>query len=85
MWKEHDATELVKRWKGPLDILIDVVGQFPFGRSSNVYSSGQLSGNQESRRTLMFIFREPATIFISKESFSQKILRQLPGRLVLKE
>ena len=30
MWKEHDATELVKRWKGPLDILIDVVGQVPF-------------------------------------------------------
>lgn len=24
-WKEHDATELVKRWKGPLDVLIDVV------------------------------------------------------------
>jgi S-formylglutathione hydrolase len=23
--KEHDATELVKGWKGPLDILIDVV------------------------------------------------------------
>jgi S-formylglutathione hydrolase len=29
-WKEHDATELVRRWKGPLDILIDVVGQVPF-------------------------------------------------------
>lgn len=24
-WKEHDASELVKQWKGPLDILIDVV------------------------------------------------------------
>lgn len=24
-WKEHDATELVKQWKGPLEILIDVV------------------------------------------------------------
>lgn len=24
-WKEHDATELVKKWKGPLEILIDVV------------------------------------------------------------
>ena len=24
-WKEHDATELIKSWKGPLDILIDVV------------------------------------------------------------
>lgn len=24
-WKEHDATELVKKWKGPLDLLIDVV------------------------------------------------------------
>lgn len=25
LWKEHDATELVKRWKGPLKMLIDVV------------------------------------------------------------
>lgn len=24
-WKKHDATELVKQWKGPLEILIDVV------------------------------------------------------------
>ena len=24
-WKEHDATELVKKYKGPLDVLIDVV------------------------------------------------------------
>ena len=25
-WKKHDATELVKGWKGPLNCLIDVVG-----------------------------------------------------------
>ena len=24
-WKEHDATELVKKYKGPLDLLIDIV------------------------------------------------------------
>lgn len=24
-WKENDATELVKKWKGPLDLLIDIV------------------------------------------------------------
>lgn len=24
-WAEHDATELIKKWKGPLDMLIDVV------------------------------------------------------------
>jgi S-formylglutathione hydrolase len=24
-WKKHDATELVKGWKGDLDVLIDVV------------------------------------------------------------
>lgn len=24
-WKKHDATELVKKWKGDLNILIDVV------------------------------------------------------------
>lgn len=24
-WKEHDATELVKKWDGPLNVLIDVV------------------------------------------------------------
>jgi S-formylglutathione hydrolase len=29
-WKEHDATELVKGWKGKnVDILIDVVSFFP--------------------------------------------------------
>jgi S-formylglutathione hydrolase len=27
-WKEHDATELVKQWKGPLEMLIDVVRVF---------------------------------------------------------
>ena len=25
LWKQHDATELVQKWKGPLDVLIDVV------------------------------------------------------------
>ncbi|KAL9601147.1 MAG: hypothetical protein Q9219_002746 [cf. Caloplaca sp. 3 TL-2023] len=38
-WAEHDATELVKQWKGdehPLDILIDV------GTSDNFYKQGQL-------------------------------------------
>ena len=24
-WAEHDATELVKKWQGPLEALIDVV------------------------------------------------------------
>lgn len=28
-WADHDATELVKKWKGPLDVLIDVVRAFP--------------------------------------------------------
>ncbi|OJJ99744.1 hypothetical protein ASPACDRAFT_43376 [Aspergillus aculeatus ATCC 16872] len=36
-WKEHDATELVRRWKGgPLDVLIDV------GTGDNFYKQGQL-------------------------------------------
>ncbi|EAS33689.3 S-formylglutathione hydrolase [Coccidioides immitis RS] len=36
-WKEHDATELIKQWKGgPLDILIDV------GTGDNFYKQGQL-------------------------------------------
>jgi len=34
--KEHDATELVKSWKGDLDILIDV------GTGDNFYKQGQL-------------------------------------------
>lgn len=29
-WKEWDASELVKGWKGGLDVLIDVVGFDPF-------------------------------------------------------
>ncbi|KAF2234372.1 esterase [Viridothelium virens] len=35
-WKEHDAAELVKQWKGPLDLLIDV------GTGDNFYKQGQL-------------------------------------------
>lgn len=35
-WKEHDATELVKNWKGALDVLIDVV-RFPVPPSSSIY------------------------------------------------
>ncbi|KAJ9292791.1 CAZyme family CE1 [Paecilomyces variotii] len=35
-WKEHDATELVKKWKGPLDLLIDI------GTADNFYKQGQL-------------------------------------------
>lgn len=35
-WREHDATELVKKAKGPLDILIDV------GTDDNFYKQGQL-------------------------------------------
>ncbi|PKY05065.1 putative esterase [Aspergillus campestris IBT 28561] len=35
-WKEHDATELIKQWKGPLDVLIDV------GTGDNFYKQGQL-------------------------------------------
>lgn len=35
-WKKHDATELVKSWKGPLNALIDV------GTSDNFYKQNQL-------------------------------------------
>lgn len=35
-WKKHDATELVKKWKGDLDILIDV------GTGDNFYKQKQL-------------------------------------------
>ncbi|KAF2476231.1 S-formylglutathione hydrol [Lindgomyces ingoldianus] len=35
-WIEHDATELVKQWKGPLEMLIDV------GTGDNFYKQGQL-------------------------------------------
>ncbi|KAI9823937.1 MAG: hypothetical protein M1832_002255 [Thelocarpon impressellum] len=35
-WREHDATELVKGWKGKLDVLIDV------GTADNFYKQKQL-------------------------------------------
>ncbi|OJJ80688.1 S-formylglutathione hydrolase [Aspergillus glaucus CBS 516.65] len=35
-WKEHDATELVKKWSGPLNALVDV------GTGDNFYKQGQL-------------------------------------------
>jgi len=36
VWKKHDATELVKKWKGSLDVLIDV------GTGDNFYKQKQL-------------------------------------------
>ncbi|OGM39270.1 putative esterase [Aspergillus bombycis] len=36
LWKEYDSTELVKGWKGPLNMLIDV------GTGDNFYKQGQL-------------------------------------------
>ncbi|KIN05972.1 carbohydrate esterase family 1 protein [Oidiodendron maius Zn] len=36
IWKKHDATELIKGWKGDLDILIDV------GTGDNFYKQKQL-------------------------------------------
>ncbi|KAI4148157.1 MAG: hypothetical protein LQ340_005206 [Diploschistes diacapsis] len=36
LWEEHDATELVKSYEGPLDVLIDV------GTNDNFYKQGQL-------------------------------------------
>ncbi|KAI9886713.1 MAG: hypothetical protein M1823_001489 [Watsoniomyces obsoletus] len=36
LWEEHDATELIKKWKGPLDVLIDV------GTADNFYKQKQL-------------------------------------------
>lgn len=51
-WKEHDASELVKQWKGPLEMLIDVVcDDMRFmdnftnnqqGTGDNFYKQGQL-------------------------------------------
>lgn len=35
-WAEHDATELLRRWKGPFEALIDV------GTGDNFYKNGQL-------------------------------------------
>jgi len=35
-WKKHDATELLKKWKGDLDVLIDV------GTGDNFYKQKQL-------------------------------------------
>lgn len=35
-WAEHDATELLKKWKGPFEVLIDV------GTEDNFYKKGEL-------------------------------------------
>lgn len=44
-WKKHDATELVKQWKGPLEILIDVVSN---SLKSNVKGAYQLQGTGDN-------------------------------------
>lgn len=36
LWKQHDATELIKEWKGDLKMLIDI------GTGDNFYKQGQL-------------------------------------------
>ena len=74
-WKEHDATELVKQWKGPLEILIDVV------RISRVYYCAEIKWLTTTRalettstsnsncypRTLL---RQPRALAMIKESSS---------------
>lgn len=35
-WADHDATELLKKWEGPFETLIDV------GTGDNFYKNGQL-------------------------------------------
>lgn len=62
-WKEHDATELVKQWKGPLDVLIDVVG------FSVAYTDSGISIDPCNR--------ELETTFTSKASFYPKTSSRL--------
>jgi S-formylglutathione hydrolase FrmB len=57
-WAEHDATELIKKWKGPLDMLIDVV---------RVNMKVKLRNN-----TLIQHYRALATTSTSKASFCLK-------------
>jgi hypothetical protein len=66
-WKEHDATELVKQWKGPLEMLIDVVSIFCQWR---MY------------RNLLTKSRVLATTSTSKNNSSPKTSSMRPRRLV---
>lgn len=62
-WREHDATELIKKWSGPLDVLIDVVRCLPFPPvlPSPAQSSPGINDN-----------REPATTSTNKANSSPR-------------
>jgi hypothetical protein len=72
-WKEHDATELIKKWTGgPLDILIDVVC-VPLSPFRPLYS---LYESMSSNLTYQFP-RAPATTSTNKASSYPKTSRLL--------
>lgn len=58
-WKEWDATELVRKWEGPLDVLIDVVW------SPSRYEAKQIG--------LLIVDRGREITSTSKSSYFQKI------------
>lgn len=71
-WKEHDASELVKGWKGKqLDVLIDVVCSHQDGVHMRTGWTNRC--------------REPATTSTSKASFSPRIWRRRRRKPVSRE
>lgn len=69
-WKKHDATELLRGWKGPLNALIDVVCHPSPTHGDLVREPGGLIGG----------FREPATTSTSRASCCPRTSRLLPRR-----
>lgn len=65
-WREWDASELVGKWKGKLDMLIDVVCE--------------MNGEMLLGKVLTRCGRERTIIFISRSSFCRRILWRLRKR-----
>ena len=60
-WKEHDATELVKQWKGPLEMLIDVVSVPPMSLqdTTNRARAPEITSTSKASSFPRTLFKQP--------------------------
>lgn len=73
-WAEHDATELVKKWKGPLELLIDVVSDTCLSAKTRLFAPCLLLYCADTSS------RALATTSTSRNSYCQRTLWTLPNR-----
>ncbi|EZF25485.1 S-formylglutathione hydrolase [Trichophyton rubrum D6] len=83
-WNEHDATELVKKWKGPLRMLIDVVCRPSVTINitlCRILDEFNTTHDNIGTALISYDLRVLATIFINKSNYCQRIFLQLQRKL----